>query len=76
MLLEIKNHMNILVESIDKFINQEELIDCMKSNKFTNCKYRNFNGWNSCNTFWLESLMLKRFLFYSELQEDWPNPML
>ena len=33
-----------LVESIDKFINQEELIDCMKSNKFTNCKYRNFNG--------------------------------
>ena len=33
-----------LVESIDKFINQEELIDCMKSNNFTNCKYRNFNG--------------------------------
>ena len=33
-----------LVESIDKFINQEELLDCMKKNNFKNCKYRNFNG--------------------------------
>ena len=33
-----------LVESIDKFINQEELLDCMEKNKFTNCKYRNLNG--------------------------------
>tara|TARA_B100002051_G_scaffold204897_1_gene195277 strand:+ start:1397 stop:2101 length:705 start_codon:yes stop_codon:yes gene_type:complete len=33
-----------LVESIDKFINQEELLDCMNKNNFTNSKYRNFNG--------------------------------
>ena len=33
-----------LVDSIDKFINQEELLDCMKKNNFTNCKYRNLNG--------------------------------
>ena len=33
-----------LVESIDKFINQEELLDCMNKNSFTNCKYRNLNG--------------------------------
>ena len=33
-----------LVDSIDKFINQEELLDCMKKNNFTICKYRNLNG--------------------------------
>ena len=33
-----------LIESIDKFINQEELLDCMNKNNFTNCKYRNLNG--------------------------------
>ena len=33
-----------LVESIDKFINQEELLDCMNKNNFIKCKYRNFNG--------------------------------
>ena len=33
-----------LVESIEKFINQEELLDCMNKNNFTNCKYRNLNG--------------------------------
>ncbi len=33
-----------LIESIEKFINQDELLDCMIKNNFTNCKYRNFNG--------------------------------
>ena len=33
-----------LVESIENFINQEELLDCMNKNNFTNCKYRNLNG--------------------------------
>ncbi len=33
-----------LVESIDKFINQEELLDCMEKNNFVKCKYRNING--------------------------------
>ena len=33
-----------LVESIEKFINQEELIDLMKSSKFENCTYKNLSG--------------------------------
>jgi len=33
-----------LVASIDKFINQEELIDIMKANKFENCTYRNLSA--------------------------------
>ncbi len=33
-----------LVESIKKFINQEELIGLMKKNKFENCSYRNLYG--------------------------------
>ncbi len=33
-----------LVESINKFINQEELIDCMKVSGFKNCSYRNLSG--------------------------------
>ena len=33
-----------LVESINKFINQEELIDCMKVCGFKNCSYRNLSG--------------------------------
>ena len=33
-----------LVKSIDEFINQEELIDLMKINKFENCSYRNLSG--------------------------------
>ena len=33
-----------LLESIDKFINQEELIDCMKKNSFKKCSYRNLSG--------------------------------
>ncbi len=33
-----------LIESINKFINQEELIDCMKICGFKNCSYRNLSG--------------------------------
>ncbi len=33
-----------LLKSIDEFVNQEELIDIMKNNKFENCNYRNLNG--------------------------------
>jgi demethylmenaquinone methyltransferase/2-methoxy-6-polyprenyl-1,4-benzoquinol methylase len=33
-----------LIKSINEFINQEELIDLMKKNKFKNCTYRNLSG--------------------------------
>ena len=33
-----------LVESIDKFVDQEELLELMKKNKFQNCSYRNLSG--------------------------------
>ena len=33
-----------LKSSIEKFINQDELIDLMKQNKFENCSYRNLSG--------------------------------
>tara|TARA_B100000575_G_C22716929_1_gene431480 strand:- start:35 stop:610 length:576 start_codon:yes stop_codon:yes gene_type:complete len=33
-----------LVESIDKFINQNQLIELMKKNGFENCKYRDLTG--------------------------------
>ena len=33
-----------LIQSINKFINQEELIDCMKVCGFKNCSYRNLSG--------------------------------
>ena len=33
-----------LVKSIEKFINQIELINLMKKNKFKNCSYRNLTG--------------------------------
>ena len=33
-----------LIESINKFINQEELIDYMKVCGFKNCSYRNLSG--------------------------------
>ena len=33
-----------LVESIEKFLNQEELIDNMKKVGFINCSYRNLSG--------------------------------
>ena len=35
---------NYLIKSIDKFINQEQLLEILKNNKFENCKYRNLNG--------------------------------
>tara|TARA_B100000427_G_scaffold298449_1_gene279473 strand:+ start:1374 stop:2078 length:705 start_codon:yes stop_codon:yes gene_type:complete len=33
-----------LVKSIEDFVNQDELIDIMNKNSFTNCKYRNLSG--------------------------------
>lgn len=33
-----------LIESIEKFLNQDELIDCMTKSGFVNCKYRNLSG--------------------------------
>ncbi len=33
-----------LIKSINEFINQEELIDLMKKNKFRKCTYRNLSG--------------------------------
>ena len=33
-----------LVKSIENFINQEELIELMKKNKFENCTYKNLSG--------------------------------
>ncbi len=33
-----------LLESIQKFVNQEQLIDLMKKNGFENCSYRNLSG--------------------------------
>ena len=39
-----KDPYEYLVKSIDEFINQEDLIDLMKKNKFVNCSYRNLSG--------------------------------
>ena len=33
-----------LIKSIDKFINQDELIELMKQNNFKNCDFRNLSG--------------------------------
>ncbi len=33
-----------LIKSIENFINQEELIELMKKNKFINCTYKNLSG--------------------------------
>ena len=33
-----------LVKSIRNFVNQIELLDLMKKNKFENCTYKNLNG--------------------------------
>ena len=35
---------NYLIKSIDKFINQEQLIEILRHNNFENCKYRNLSG--------------------------------
>ena len=39
-----KEPYDYLIKSIKKFINQKELIDLMKKNKFQNCRYRNLSG--------------------------------
>jgi len=39
-----KESYEYLIKSIQDFINQEELIDLMKKNKFVNCSYRNLSG--------------------------------
>ena len=42
-----------LIESIEKFINQEELLDLMKKNNFKKCNYRNLsNGIVSIHSGW------------------------
>ena len=42
-----------LIESIEKFINQEELLDLMKKNNFEKCNYRNLsNGIVSIHSGW------------------------
>ncbi len=33
-----------LIKSIENFINQEELVELMKKNKFLNCNYKNLSG--------------------------------
>ena len=33
-----------LIESIEKFLNQDELIDLMKKNRFEKCSFRNLSG--------------------------------
>ena len=39
-----KEPYDYLTKSIEKFVNQEELIDLMKQNKFEKCTYRNLSG--------------------------------
>ena len=42
-----------LIESIDNFVNQEELLEHMKMNKFQKCNYRNLsNGIVSIHSGW------------------------
>ena len=44
MIVGDKKPYEYLVNSIDEFINQEQLIEMMKKNNFTNCSYKNLNG--------------------------------
>ena len=39
-----KQPYNYLIESIEKFINQDQLIELLKKNKFNKCSYRNLSG--------------------------------
>ena len=39
-----KETFNIFLSSIEKFVNQDELIELMKNNNFKKCSYRNFSG--------------------------------
>ena len=42
-----------LIESIDNFVNQEELLEYMRMNKFKKCNYRNLsNGIVSIHSGW------------------------
>ena len=48
-----KKKRNNLIESIEKFINQEELIDLLKKSNFENCNYKNLsNGIVSIHSGW------------------------
>jgi len=48
-----KDPYEYLIKSIEKFINQDELIDLMKENNFYKCSYRNFsNGIVSIHSGW------------------------
>ncbi len=44
MIVGDKKPYEYLVNSIDEFINQKQLIEIMKKNNFTNCVYKNLNG--------------------------------
>ena len=33
-----------LIQSIEKFVNQEQLLEIMRKNNFKNCTYRNLSG--------------------------------
>jgi len=44
MIIGQKKPYEYLIKSIKEFINQEELIDLMKKNKFKKCSYRNLSG--------------------------------
>jgi demethylmenaquinone methyltransferase/2-methoxy-6-polyprenyl-1,4-benzoquinol methylase len=33
-----------LIKSIEKFVNQEQLLEIMKKSNFKNCTYRNLSG--------------------------------
>ena len=44
MIVGDKKPYEYLVNSIDEFINQEQIIEMMKKNNFTNCSYKNLNG--------------------------------
>ena len=39
-----KKPYDYLVQSINQFVNQDELLGLMKKNKFEKCKYLNLNG--------------------------------
>jgi len=57
-----------LIESIENFVNQEELIEILKSNKFYKPNYKNLSGGIvSIHSGW--KIWLIKLLYYSRLQE-------
>ena len=44
MIVGEKKPYEYLIKSIENFLNQDELIELMKKNNFSNCKYRNLSG--------------------------------